>query len=59
MSGSKLAAVICDDEPKNRQDLIDRIEGRWEDILDEEFVKKVSLVSLTGCDALWPPTGAT
>ena len=54
-----MAAVICDDEPKNRQDLIDRIEGRWEDILDEEFVKKVSLVSLTGCDALWPPTGAT
>ncbi len=38
---ARLAAAICDDVPKNRQDLIDRIQERWNSILDQDYVVRV------------------
>lgn len=34
----KLAAAVGKDAPKNRQDLIQRIEGTWHNILDQDYV---------------------
>ena len=43
---SRLATAVGSTEPRNRQDLIDRIEGSWDDILDPSYIKKT-------CSAAW------
>ncbi len=35
-----------DTRPRNRQDLVNRLEERWLDVLDTEYIKKV-------CSAAW------
>ena len=43
---AKLVSAVCKKEPKNREELVHRIEIMWKDILDEEYVIKT-------CSAAW------
>ena len=43
---SVLASAVCDTAPKNRADLIQRIQDRWHEVLRPEFVVKT-------CKSAW------
>ncbi len=42
----RLASAVCDSESKNRQELVDRINNRWNSILDKNYLIKT-------CNAAW------
>ncbi len=43
---AKLVSAVCKKEPKNRDHLVQRIEGMWLDLLDVDYVTKT-------CSAAW------
>ncbi len=42
----RLAEAVCNTVPKNRADLVSRLEDRWHQVLDPDYVKKT-------CSAAW------
>lgn len=43
---ARYAAAVGDTKPKNRADLVQRLEQRWEDVLNPEYITKC-------CSAAW------
>ena len=43
---NQLSRSVCDTVPKNREDLVQRLQQRWHDVLKVDYVKKT-------CSAAW------